>query len=98
MGPAYLALEAGAPLHVAATWRVRGGGFRGWLVTLSHPPADLPRRARIEALLQAEAHAFEDLVAQAPEQWWAVFYPIWETVGPLARGTGRSRPQPEPAP
>ncbi len=98
IGPAYLALEAGAPLHVAATRRVGRGGFRGWLVTLPHPPADLPRRERITALLQAEAHAFEDLVAQAPEQWWSVFYPIWEAVGPLARGAAGARPQPEPVP
>ena len=23
------------------------------------------------------AAAFEDLIADAPEQWWAVFFPIW---------------------
>jgi lauroyl/myristoyl acyltransferase len=92
IGPAYLALESGAPLHVAATWRVAGGGFRGRLVTLPHPPVDLSRRARIEALLATEARAFEDLVAPAPEQWNSVFYPIWEAVGPLARGATPAPP------
>lgn len=95
IGPAYLALEAGAPLHVAAARRTGRGGFRGSLVTLPHPPLDLPHRARIEALLAAEARVFEDLVAAAPEQWWTVFYPIWDDVGPRPRSTkpaaGRAR-------
>ena len=86
IGAAYLALDAGAPLHVAAVWRSKRDGFRGRLVTLPHPPADLPRRARVEALLAATAAAFEDLVAEAPEQWWTVFFPIWDGVGPRPRG------------
>jgi KDO2-lipid IV(A) lauroyltransferase len=85
IGPAYLALDAGAPLHVAAVWRSRRDGFRGRLVTLTHPPAGLPRRARVEALLAATAAAFEDLVAEAPEQWWTVFFPIWDDVEPRPR-------------
>jgi len=91
IGPAYLALDAGAPLHVAAVRRRKGGGFRGSLVTLPHPSVDLPRRARVEALLAATAAAFEGLVATAPEQWWAVFFPIWDDVGPRPRG-GASAP------
>ncbi len=84
MGPALLAVESGAPLHVAAVRRVRGG-YAGRLVTLLPPPADLPRRARVERLLADEAAAFEDLVALAPEQWWTVFFPIWDAVGPRPR-------------
>ncbi len=86
IGPAYLALDAGAPLHVAAVWRSKHHRFRGRLVTLPHPPADLPRRARVAALLAATAAAFEALVAEAPEQWWTVFFPIWDDVGPRPRG------------
>jgi lauroyl/myristoyl acyltransferase len=94
IGPAYLALDAPAPLHVAAVRRVKGG-YRGWLVTLAPPPEDLPRRARIEALLAAEARAFEDLIAAAPEQWWTVFFPIWEAVGPRSHGDlAAARPAP----
>jgi len=100
IGPAYLALEAGVPLHVSAARRWKRGGFRGSLVTLPHPPADLPRRARVEALLAATAAAFEDLVAEAPEQWWTVFFPIWEAVGPRPRAraseTAASAASPEP--
>jgi phosphatidylinositol dimannoside acyltransferase len=95
IGPAYLALDAGSPLHVAAARRSRGG-FRGRLVTLPHPPADLPHRVRIEALLQAEARAFEDLIAAAPEQWWTVFYPTWDAVEPRSRGAAATR-RPGPA-
>jgi lauroyl/myristoyl acyltransferase len=85
IGPAFLALEADVPLHVAAVRRARVGTYRGHLLTVPIPPTDLPRRARVEALLAAEAAAFEQLVAAAPEQWWTVFFPIWEDVGPRPR-------------
>jgi hypothetical protein len=67
-------------------------------VTLTHPPADLPLRARIAALLDAEARAFEDLVAPAPEQWSTVFFPIWEAVGPRPRAIAAAARTPEPVP
>jgi KDO2-lipid IV(A) lauroyltransferase len=85
IGAAWLALEHGAPLHVGTVRRAPGGKFRAALATVPHPPADLPRRARLEALLAAEARAFEDLIATSPEQWWTVFFPIWEDVGPRPR-------------
>ncbi len=85
IGPAFLALDSGAPLHVAATIRTRGNGYKGWLVTVPPPPADMSRRARIEAFLAAEAATFERLVGEAPEQWWTVFYPIWDGIGPRPR-------------
>lgn len=91
MGPAYLAVETGAPVHVSAARRTRDGGFRGWLVTLPQPPPDLSRRQRVEQLLAAEARAFEDLIAPAPEQWAAVFHPIWDDVGPLTRQGAAAR-------
>jgi hypothetical protein len=28
--------------------------------------------------MSAEARAFERAVADAPEQWWTVFFPIWD--------------------
>jgi KDO2-lipid IV(A) lauroyltransferase len=94
IGPAYLALEADAPLHVAVVRRSRDA-YVGHLVTLNHPAPDLPRRARVEALLAAEAAAFEELIAPAPEQWTAVFYPLWEAVPPRAR-PARGRPSAAP--
>lgn len=90
IGPAYLALDAGAPLHIGAIRRA-GRGYRGRLLTIPHEESQLPLRSRIDALLAAEAAVFEDYVAAAPEQWWAVFYPIWEAVGPLSRRAARRR-------
>jgi phosphatidylinositol dimannoside acyltransferase len=90
VGPALLALESGAPIHVAAVRRLRGERFAGRLETIL--PPDGPhvagpgaRRARVEALLAAEAAAFERLVADAPEQWWTVFFPIWPDLAPVPR-------------
>jgi len=82
IGPALLAIESGAPIHVAAVRRLRGERYAGRLETIL-PPSGAPargpgaRRARVEALLAEEAAVFERLVADAPEQWWAVFFPIW---------------------
>jgi hypothetical protein len=39
---------------------------------------DGTRRERITATLAAMAAAFESLIADAPEQWSAVFFPIWQ--------------------
>ena len=35
------------------------------------------RRERIAATLRAEAAAFEELISAAPDQWSAIFFPIW---------------------
>ena len=40
-------------------------------------PTEGTRRERVTAYLAAEARAFERFVAAAPEQWLAVFHPIW---------------------
>jgi lauroyl/myristoyl acyltransferase len=90
IGPAYLALDAGAPLHIGAIRRA-GRGYRGRLVTIPHQESSLPLRTQIEMLLAREAAVFEDFVAVAPQQWWAAFYPIWEAVGPLSRRAARDR-------
>jgi KDO2-lipid IV(A) lauroyltransferase len=91
VGPALLAVESGADLYMGAVWRVPGGRYRGRLVELAHPPATLARRARVEALLADLARSFEDVIVEAPEQWWAAFQPIWPTVGPLGRRPAASR-------
>jgi hypothetical protein len=38
------------------------------------------------------ASAFEDLIADAPDQWWAVFFPIWSDLeaAPDGAATGRT--------
>jgi lauroyl/myristoyl acyltransferase len=75
-GPALLALESGSPIYVAAVRRAGIGRYRGRLEALATPPPG-SRRERVVAVLEAEARAFERLIADAPEQWWAVFAPIW---------------------
>jgi KDO2-lipid IV(A) lauroyltransferase len=77
VGPALLALEAEAPLYVASVRRAGVGRYRGRLEALPAPPAEGTRRERTTAILRAEARAFERAIATAPEQWWAVFFPIW---------------------
>jgi KDO2-lipid IV(A) lauroyltransferase len=79
-GPAVLADETGAPAWLIVTRR------RGWTEYRSHLEQIVPtasgdtRRERLSAFLEAEARAFERAVAEAPEQWWTVFFPIWQDI------------------
>jgi len=76
LGPAMLAVESGARPFVVGVRRVRGGRYIGRLETVDVPP-DGSRRERVTATQTAVARAFERIVEDAPEQWWAVFFPIW---------------------
>lgn len=76
VGPALLALQAGAPLNVAGVRRAGTGRYRGTLERVPIP-TEGSHRQRVEVLLAAEARAMERVVAAAPDQWWAVFFPIW---------------------
>lgn len=75
-GPALLAIQSGAPLYATAVRRTGPGRWVGRLEEIPVPP-DGTLRTRVEAVLAAEARAFERAIAAAPEQWWAVFFPIW---------------------
>jgi phosphatidylinositol dimannoside acyltransferase len=87
IGPALLATETGAPIRLAGVWRTGRLGYRGRL-------DDVPvqreggRRERTTATLVAEAQAFERMIAHAPEQWIAVFFPIWPDLEAEAAGEG----------
>ena len=72
-----LALETGAPAWAAATRRTGWGDYRARLEPIELP-ATGTRRERLAGFLANQAHAFEKLVADAPEQWWSVFFPIWD--------------------
>jgi hypothetical protein len=50
--------------------------FRGKIVPIDVPAAGT-RRERVTTTMTRLAAAFEDLIADAPDQWWAVFFPIW---------------------
>ena len=79
LGPAILAVESGAPLYVVGVRRIGVGQFRGRLEPV-HVPAEGSRRERVTAAMTGLAAAFERVVAVAPEQWWAVFFPIWPDI------------------
>jgi phosphatidylinositol dimannoside acyltransferase len=75
-GAAILAAETGARLYFQAMLRVGDGRYRAWMREIP-VPAEGRLRARVTAVLEATARAIEDAVVESPEQWWAVFFPIW---------------------
>ena len=75
-GPALLALETGITPYVFGVWRDDHDVYHADLQRVPFP-AEGTRRERVTAYLDAEARAFERFVAEAPEQWLAVFHPIW---------------------
>lgn len=76
VGPAMLAVETGAPIRVATAVRQRNGRYVGRMIPVE-TPADGSRRTRVTGLMQSMVAAFEDLLADAPEQWWGALHPIW---------------------
>ena len=76
LGPALLAVESGAPPYVVGVRRVGVGRYLGRLERVA-VPAEGSRRERVTATMSGLATAFERIVRDAPEQWWAVFFPIW---------------------
>lgn len=76
MGPAMLAVESGAPVYGLSVRRASGLRYRGRLIAID-VPTEGTRRERVTATMTLLASAFEQIVEDAPEQWWAVFFPIW---------------------
>jgi lauroyl/myristoyl acyltransferase len=81
IGPAILALESGAPAWLVATRRVGWNQYRSRIERVEMPVGGA-RRERLSGFLAAQARAFEAAVADAPDQWWTTFFPIWEGHGP----------------
>jgi phosphatidylinositol dimannoside acyltransferase len=77
LGPALLAVESGAATYVVGVRRTRRAGRYIGRLEAIEVPGDGSRRERATATTEAIARAFERVVAAAPEQWWAVFFPIW---------------------
>jgi KDO2-lipid IV(A) lauroyltransferase len=103
IGPALIAIETGAPLYAVGVRRLADRRIAGRLLAVP-VASEGSRRERIAATLTAIATAFEDLIADAPEQWSAVFFPIWPDLageaGAPADGEGagrRAAPGPERA-
>ena len=95
IGPALLAIESGAPLYVVAVRRAGPGRYRGRLRPIDIP-AEGGRRERLTVAIERLARAFEEAVADAPDQWWAVFFPIWDDLE-AELAIARARPQARPA-
>jgi lauroyl/myristoyl acyltransferase len=85
MGPAMLAVESGVPTYGMTVRRAGPGRYRGKLIPID-VPAEGPRRERVTTTMARLAEAFEDLIADAPDQWWAVFFPIWGDLEAEAAG------------
>jgi KDO2-lipid IV(A) lauroyltransferase len=86
IGPALLATESGARLFVAGVWRVGRRTYRGRLIEVE-VVREGSRRERIAGTLASEAAAFETLIANAPDQWSAIFFPIWPDLEAAAAPT-----------
>lgn len=76
VGPALLAMDTGITPHVFGVWRDATGVYHVSAEPVPFP-AEGTRRERVTAYLRAEARAFERHVAAAPEQWLAIFHPLW---------------------
>ena len=88
IGPALLAIESGAPIFAVGVRRLADGRIAGRLLPVP-VAAEGTRRERIAATLRAEAAAFEELIALAPEQWSAIFFSIWpDLVAPSRKPEG----------
>ena len=90
IGPALVAIESGAPLYAVGVRRLGDGRVAGRLLPI-RIATDGTRRQRISATLRAMAVAFESLISDAPEQWSAVFFPIWPD---LSGKTPQEGPEP----
>lgn len=77
IGPAVLSVQTGAPIYLQAIERTGPGEWLGHSVPISPAPGT-SRREATRSVLEAEARAFERIIARAPEQWTTLFFPIWD--------------------
>lgn len=82
-GPAALALMTDRPLVVARVLRSGRERFhgRGWEIAR---PDSGDRAADVATMTADMARCFESAIAEAPQQWWGAFQPIWPDIGPGA--------------
>jgi lauroyl/myristoyl acyltransferase len=86
-GPALLAIESGAPIYATSVRRIGTGRYAGRLEAIP-VPTDGSRRQRVLATLKAEVEAFQRTIVLAPDQWWAIFFPIWPDLETSAAAAG----------
>jgi lauroyl/myristoyl acyltransferase len=90
-GPALLLTEVDVPFHAAGIWRTGPGRYRGRLIEIP-VVREGSRRERIVGTLANEARAYEELISRAPEQWTAVFFPIWPDLQAAAASEAGAQP------
>lgn len=91
VGPGLLAVQSGVPAFAAGVWRTAPGRYRGRLERIE-ASSEGSRRERIGAFLEAETRAFEQIICRAPEQWWAIFFPIWPDLAQAAAPSPAAAP------
>jgi KDO2-lipid IV(A) lauroyltransferase len=91
IGPALLAIETGARIAAVGVRRLPDGRIAGRLAEVP-VAAEGSRRERIAATLASLAAAYEELIADAPEQWSGAFFEIWPD---LAADGAKPRDAPE---
>lgn len=89
VGPCLLALLSGAPTYVVAARRIGWGRYAARMERVPVPTGGSMARRR-DVFLAAQVRLFEDLIADAPEQWWTMFFPIWETRAAATRSDERT--------
>ena len=72
-----LAVESGVPAYVVGVRRSGIGRYRGRLAPVAGPGGRAPAASGSTGTMTALAASFERIIEDAPEQWWAVFFPIW---------------------
>ena len=87
VGPALLLSEVDVPLYATGIWRTGRGRYAGRLIEIP-VVGEGTRRERITGTLTNEARAFEELISKAPEQWSAIFFPIWPDLVAAAASRG----------
>ncbi len=77
-GPATLAVMTDRPLIIARVLRTGPDRFaaRAWLIDSAARDGE-SRRDRVGRLTREMGEHFERAIAEAPEQWWAIFQPFW---------------------
>jgi lauroyl/myristoyl acyltransferase len=75
-GPMFLAAETGAPMYLSSVRRARPGHYLGKVWQMP-APVGANRRERMRSVARDEARVFEEIIIDAPEQWLALFHPIW---------------------
>lgn len=83
-GPASLALQSGAPVLVGTLRRVAPNRFVARVDRVRWDSRG-DRRRDVAALTQRIADTLAEHIAEAPEQWWGAFQPIWPDLSPNGR-------------